>query len=88
MNKTLTKTCFVIYDRTRQGFVTGHVKKGLLHGLAKNVKHAKTFKAKKLAEEFIQKILKNLDFLVCKESYKQKILDYNNECFDIIGVQK
>lgn len=88
MNKTLTKTCFVIYDRTRQGFVTGYMKKGLLHGLAKDIKHAKTFKGKQSAKKFIQKILKNLDFLACKESYKQKILDYNDECFDIYWSKK
>lgn len=89
MSNTLKKNSFVIYDKTRKGFVTGYVEKGLLHGLVRGyVKTAKTFKTEKSAKEFVQKILKNLDFLVCKESYKQEILDYNEECFVISRVDE
>lgn len=89
MSNTFKKNSFVIYDKTRKGFVTGYVEKGLLHGLVRGyVKTAKTFKTEKSAKEFVQKILKNLDFLVCKESYKQEILDYNEECFVISRVDE
>lgn len=85
----INKTGYVIYDKTRRGFVTGYIEKGLLHGLVRGyINHAKIFKTAKSAKKFIKKILKNLDFLVCKDSYKQEILDYNEECFVISRIDE
>lgn len=74
---------FVLYDKTRKGFVTGYLAKGQLHGIAKSITHAKPFRSKKSAQEFIRKILENIKSLIGKESYKQEILDYSNECFAV-----
>ena len=79
---------FVLYDKTRKGFVTGYLTKDQLHGIAKSAIHAKPFQSKKSAKEFVGQIPGNIKNLTDKESYKQEILDYSDECFAICSRSK
>lgn len=81
MNKILTEYGFVIYDNLKEGFFSGYLKWGSLHGITKNIANAKPFKSRAEAKEWIGHILKNIDDLT--RDFDRKISTYNAERFEI-----
>lgn len=81
MNKILTEHGFVIYDNLKEGFFSGYLNWGSLHGITKNIANAKPFESRKEANDWIGHILKNIDDL--NRDFDRKISNYNADRFEV-----